>query len=130
MRALVNAISDQSGCPVSACAVANHNISNLLRPAHGVGVLMMNLLIASYDGRAGTFSDTSPLLTARASQTSTLLSDGKLLLAGGVTNGGMTTADAELYDPANGTWAMTSSMNTDRARHTATLLMNGKVLLA
>jgi hypothetical protein len=68
------------------------------------------------------------LSTARYGHTSTLLSNGKVLVAGG--SNGSYLASAELYDPTSGTWAATGSLNTARQMHTATLLSNGKVLVA
>jgi hypothetical protein len=73
----------------------------------------------------------------RVGHTATLLPDGKLLVAGGITGdagpagtGGTALASAELYDPASGTWTATGSMHARRLDHTATLLPNGKVLIA
>ncbi len=77
-----------------------------------------------------TFDNTGSLNTARARHSATLLQNGKILVAGGVTSGNTAIASAELYDPANGTWTATGNLTTARARHTATLLPNGKVLLA
>ena len=74
-----------------------------------------------------TFDNTGSLNTARDSHTATLLSNGKVLVAGGV--GGAYLTSAELYDPASGTWTATGSLNTARGEHTATLLPNGKVLV-
>ena len=56
----------------------------------------------------------------------TLLSDGKVLVAGGRYD-----TSAELYDPNTGTFTATGSMTAVRARPspTATLLGNGKVLI-
>src|SRR5205814_793375 len=67
--------------------------------------------------------------TARTEHTATLLPNGKVLVAGGATSGGVF-ASAELYDPASGTWTATGSLNTGRLDHTATLLPNGMVLVA
>jgi len=75
-----------------------------------------------------TFDNTGSLNTARDSHTATLLSNGKVLVAGGV--GGAYLTSAELYDPASGTWTATGSLNTARGQHTATLLPDGKVLVA
>ena len=61
--------------------------------------------------------------------TATLLQNGKVLVAGGLTTS-WHSASAELYDPASGTWTATGSLNTARSYHTATLLPNGKVLVA
>src|SRR5436190_22150114 len=56
-------------------------------------------------------------------QTATLLTSGKVLVAGGGT------ANAELFDPATKTFSQTGSMEASRTYHTATLLNNGKVLI-
>jgi N-acetylneuraminic acid mutarotase len=58
-----------------------------------------------------------------------LLSNGKVLVAGGFDNGGATNS-AELFDPAAGKWAATGGLNFARYNHTATLLQNGQVLIA
>jgi uncharacterized delta-60 repeat protein len=78
---------------------------------------------------AFTFDNTGSLNTARVHHTATLLSNGKVLAAGGENNSG-SLSSAELYDPANGSWTNTGSLNTVRRYHTATLLPNGNVLLA
>jgi hypothetical protein len=70
------------------------------------------------------------LLTARSDHTATLLTDGRVLVAGGRTsdNGGAV-ASAELYDPATGRWTATGTMPTAQAGHLATLLAGGRVLV-
>jgi N-acetylneuraminic acid mutarotase len=65
----------------------------------------------------------------REAHTTTLLSNGKVLVAGGARDGNETGA-AELYEPTSGTWTNTGSMRVPRQAHTATLLHNGKVLVA
>jgi N-acetylneuraminic acid mutarotase len=64
--------------------------------------------------------------------TSTLLGNGKVLVAGGDSYSQQSdlTNTAELYDPATGEWSFTGNLNVRRAYHTATLLSNGKVLFA
>ena len=61
--------------------------------------------------------------TGRYGHTATLLSDGTVLVTGGLT--------AELFDPNSGSFTPTTgSMGTSRADHTATLLKDGTVLIA
>jgi hypothetical protein len=76
-----------------------------------------------------TWRATGSLDAARESHTATLLQNGMVLVAAGVTTNA-TLASAELYDPASGTWTATGSLNTGRTDHTATLLQNGMVLVA
>jgi hypothetical protein len=78
--------------------------------------------------RPATWTATGNLTTARTRGTATLLSDGKVLVAGGIDASGWVTS-AELYDPETGSWTATGSMRTPRAGHTATLLSDGKVLV-
>jgi hypothetical protein len=80
-----------------------------------------------YDPANGTFTPTGSLNTARCSHTATLLSDGKVLIAGG--SNGVNLASAELYDPASGTFSRTGSMTTARNSHSATMMPTGKVLM-
>jgi N-acetylneuraminic acid mutarotase len=59
----------------------------------------------------------------------TLLSNGKVLVAGGsLDNGG--TVRPEVYDPATNRWSLTPPMLHDRQGHSATLLANGLVLVS
>jgi hypothetical protein len=59
----------------------------------------------------------------------TLLTNGKILLAGGA-DPFTSTCCAHLYDPASETFQTTGSLVAGRAAHTATLLPSGLVLLA
>src|SRR5262245_22741849 len=81
-----------------------------------------------YDPPSGTWTATGSLITARSGHKATLLTSGKVLVAGGYNNIVGALASAELYDPATGAWTTTGSLNTARSGHTATLLPNGKVL--
>ena len=69
------------------------------------------------------------MVTGRYAHTATLLSNGKVLVAGGYNFASSWLSSAELYDPASGTWTNTGSMAAGRYAHTATLLPNGKVLV-
>ena len=56
------------------------------------------------------------MTAVRWSQTATLLSDGRVLIAGGW-NGKAALASAELYDPKTGTFSPTGSMTAARWSH-------------
>src|SRR6266849_2512035 len=82
---------------------------------------------------APSWSYTGSLNTARAFHTTTVLSDGNVLVVGGSNRSKDCVThfldSAELYDPVNGKWSVTGSLNVPRDFHTATLLRNGKVLV-
>ncbi len=65
-------------------------------------------------GSPGTWNATASMANARQLHTATRLSDGRVLVAGGVTTGGGATATAELYDPSTGTWSSAASMHVAR----------------
>ena len=87
-----------------------------------------------WDPATGLFTATSNgLSVARGYATSTVLTSGKVLIAGGgdYNDGGAASAAADIFDPATGLFsATTSTMNAARHGATATLLNNGKVLIA
>jgi len=78
------------------------------------------------------WSSTGSMVAARYRQTSTLLPNGKVLVAGGDSEGGrgVQMASTELYDPATGTWSSAGTLANAREHHTATLLPNGRVLIS
>ena len=83
-----------------------------------------------YDPRTGSWSVTGSMLKGiRIGARATLLLDGRVLVAGGVTlRGG--NHKVELYDPATGIWTYTGDLNMERWAHTQTLLADGRVLVA
>jgi hypothetical protein len=68
------------------------------------------------------FKPTGNMAGPRIAHTATLLSTGKVLVAGGTDGSGMALASAELYDPTTGTFSATGSMATARHHFAATLL--------
>jgi len=101
-----------------------------------------------YDPSTGTFAPTGSLAAPRQQHTATLLADGRVLIAGGLTGPSPTTAggiilaayrtaetdagflaSAEIYDPRTGTFSKTDSMSAPHRGHTATLLQDGRVLV-
>jgi len=78
----------------------------------------------------GTFASTGSMSHARVAGTATLLTDGRVLMAGGFVPAGGVFSTAELYDPKTGTFSATGSMIVARYEHTATRLADGRVLIA
>jgi hypothetical protein len=81
---------------------------------------------------SGQLQPTGSMSALRSGHTSTLLQDGRVLIAGGevVTETGLRlTRTAELYDPASATFVAAGNMIVARIFHTATLLSTGKVLI-
>jgi len=70
------------------------------------------------------------LTTNRALCTATVLSDGRVLLVGGVDNKGVPIATAEIYDPKQNKFVAAASMASKRAGHGATLLPDGRVMVS
>ena len=84
----------------------------------------------------GVFTSTGSLSTPRFSQTATLLPNGKVLVAGGITlcfyaaQPCPESNTAELYDPATGLFSVTGDLSP-RAHHTGGILLSdGRVLFA
>ncbi len=87
-----------------------------------------------YDPVSQTWATNFDMTSVRGQQTTTLLPNGNVLLAGGY-DGTNALASAELYfaptpPPSAGFWTTTGSLNTIRALYTLTRLPNGKVLAA
>ncbi len=85
-----------------------------------------------FDPATGKWSASNTMSVSRTDHTAVLLSNGKVLVAGGTTVdfNGVTVASAELFDPTSGSWTSTGNMFIGRERHTATVLQNGQVLVA
>ena len=80
-----------------------------------------------YDPTTNSWTSAGPCaddISLDDSYTATLLSNGKVLLAG------YGSGAAQLYDPSTNSWTTTSPMNEARRGQSATLLPDGKVLVA
>ncbi len=85
-----------------------------------------------YDPTTGKFTATTgQMATARSRHTATLLTDGTVLIAGGIDANGYSIAEAEIYDPKTDTFHVTKTpMVSGRIRAQATRLGNGTVLIS
>jgi hypothetical protein len=79
-----------------------------------------------FDPADNTVQETGSLAARRAGHTTTLLRDGRLLVAGGYN--GEYLASLEVFDPAAGSFHPAGSLVEGRSGHTATLLPDGRVL--
>ncbi len=82
-----------------------------------------------FDPATAAFGQLITMNSARFGHTTTLLLDGKVLVAGNELPGSETYSDAELFDPATSSFSVTGNMATPRSRHTATLLPDGRALI-
>lgn len=84
-----------------------------------------------YDPSTGTFTAAGDLEIARSLHSAILLTDGRVLVVGGVAELGDRRAVAltELYDPTTNAWAHGPSLQAAPRGATATLLGNGRVLI-
>jgi hypothetical protein len=75
----------------------------------------------------GSLVSMGDMAVSRAAHTSTTLSDGRILIVGGLDAAG---SSAEMFDPGTRKFARTGSPSMARAGHTATKLADGRVLIA
>jgi len=62
--------------------------------------------------------------------TANLLTDGRVLVAGGVGSGAIAVASADLYDPVSRTFSATGSMSNPRYAAASVRLLDGRVFVA
>lgn len=73
-----------------------------------------------------------PMVQPRRLHTATLLTDGRVLVVGGLTGSETTSraiAATEVYDPTTNAWTASGTLSEGRLGHTATRLSDGKVIV-
>jgi hypothetical protein len=98
------------------------------------GSLSTTNSVEIYDPSTGLWTEAAPMNYPRLEHLSVVLSDGKLLVVGGVDRvaSGPTNSEktAEVYDPVNNTWTLTANLNKSRIYSKGILLKDGRVLAA
>jgi N-acetylneuraminic acid mutarotase len=133
---LVNGLAAATGAAVAAAQqpVGSPSLGGSWRLDSRVGDARAEMpfdsaALGAFHELLGTWSSAASLATARYSHTATLLQNGQVLVAGGLSPTFAPLASAELYDPASDTWTAAASMASARSAQTATLLQNGMVLV-
>jgi N-acetylneuraminic acid mutarotase len=67
--------------------------------------------------------------TARAFHTATVMSDGRVLVAGGESDGSSRIGSADIFDPQSNKWTTTGSMAQPRSGAMSALLPDGRVIV-
>ena len=83
-----------------------------------------------YDPSTRAWTPTGVMITARFGPEAVLLSDGRVLVAGGANGEDLNLTPAEIYDPVTGTWGATGQTTFTIGGGRAARLPNGHVLRA
>jgi hypothetical protein len=86
-------------------------------------------LVEQYSPASGTWTSLTALPSARRLHTTTLLSDGRLLILGGYDSSGAATNSCWLFNLSTNLFTMCATQLFARAGHSATLLSDGKVFV-
>lgn len=93
---------------------------------NGAGTILSSVEI--YDDLTRTVTSARPMRSARWGHSATLLSDGQVLVVGGISEEGATN-EAEVYDPRQGTWTPAPGLRHARSQHGAVSLQGGDLVL-
>ena len=133
----VSPITTTSGVSTTYTAPASVPPANIALTATTIDGTPPAAATAPITVTAHGFKSVGNMETPRQFHTATLLdgglvlTNGKVLVTGGLDTNNQAVASAELFDPITGTFTATKgNMKTPRAHHTATLLHDGRVLLA
>ncbi|MEP6822659.1 MAG: kelch repeat-containing protein [Chthoniobacterales bacterium] len=83
-----------------------------------------------YDPATNSWAFTGTLHEARENHAAILLADGRVLVAGGVSDAALPLKSSEVYNPATGKWLQAAPMLTLRKSPKLALLPDGQVLVA
>lgn len=82
-----------------------------------------------YDPATGTFTEAATMIQPRFAHAATLLSNGQVLIAGGLDASFARVALAEIYDPATNRFTPAGSLNTPRGLPYIAALSDGRALV-
>lgn len=122
------ALGGLAGAAIAATAVAVFALGGAVGEESVEAPAPTAAVVSQPTGNGGFIATGSPTTPTRAQFTTSLLEDGRVLLAGGATLDGARTT--ELYDPANGTFSPGPETAEGRRAHAAVRLADGRVLLA
>src|SRR5262245_48814751 len=107
------------------------NVTEVLFCGGATGSLIVPTPTATaelFDPLTRTFQPLPNLSAPRSCHRAVRLQDGRVLVTGGVTTGGLVLPTCELFDPVTATFAAAPAMAAPRAGHALTLLNDGRVL--
>ncbi|MEO7760942.1 MAG: kelch repeat-containing protein, partial [Casimicrobiaceae bacterium] len=108
----------------------NQTVSAGSRSILRIGTLACIVALWAAQSLAAGFSAVQSMQQIRDTATATLLTSGKVLVAGGGAGLAATPlSSVEVYDPDSGNWVFTGALATARYDHSAIRLANGKVLV-
>ena len=81
-----------------------------------------------YDPKTNKWTKVSPMLEKRASHSSVLLEDGRVLVTGGGNKDVPFTDSSEIYDPKTNKWSRVTSMPVAKRTHNMVRLADGRIL--
>ena len=87
------------------------------------------LLLLSVAPVAGAVEPTGSMSVVRSDHAAAKLPDGRVLVAGGYSTGGLSTTSVEIYDPASGSFALASPLVVARSQAGVATLADGRILV-